>query len=109
MRKGLVLVLMLVAAVSFVGCGKKGGEKKAPVYPACETAAHCAEKGEVCVGAKCVECGTAKDCAGKGPCMSCQNNACVKNASCCANDKDCKAGEMCRVKPKQKEGTCVAK
>ena len=110
MKKVFVLAMMVVATACFVGCGKKGGEKKAPVYPACETTAHCAEKGEVCVGSKCVECGTSKDCAGKGPCMACQDNACTKKPNCCSTDKDCnQTTEMCRVKPKQKEGTCVAK
>ncbi len=110
MRRIALLAMMLFAVGMVAGCGgKKGTTKRAPVYPACETNAHCAEHGEVCVGSRCVECATAEHCKAKGPCRVCENNVCAAKTGCCTSDKDCKANEMCRIRAGRKEGTCSPK
>lgn len=110
MKKVLVMAVLLVAA-SFIAmsCGGNSQDKKAPVYPACESSDQCSDHGEVCVANKCVECAKCDDCKGKGPCMACTNNKCQKKADCCTTDKDCSGGKVCKAKPGRKEGTCLAK
>jgi len=102
-------LLVVVFAVSFLAaaCSSGGGGEKAPTYPACSSNANCSEKGEVCVDGMCKECGKKGDC--KGTCMTCKDNKCEKDASCCAGDADCPEGQVCIAKPGKKTGTCGTK
>ena len=68
---------------------------QAPVYPSCETDAHCAAKGTVCEAGTCVQCREDAQCKSLGACGRCQANACVKEAGCCGSDADCDKGR-CR-------------
>lgn len=88
---------MLLGAVLALGaCG--------PTYPKCETDEHCKDKGEFCLKTRCAQCREAKHCPGAGedPCISCDNGACGRKPSCCANNLDCGKGQKCEA------NTCVA-
>jgi len=114
MMKAFKILLTLALAIGLctaVACGgsktkeapKTAVEKpvpapeatKAPTYPNCETDAHCASKGTVCVTGKCVQCREDAQCNSLGPCGRCKANACVKEEGCCASDGDCTKGR-CR-------------
>jgi len=108
MKRLIGLVMMLVAAgLLAASCGGGFDEKKAPVYPACDSDQNCSEKGEFCVNKQCVECGKDKHC--KGTCQGCKGNKCGPKENCCAGPQDCAQGQDCIVKPGKKEGTCGAR
>jgi hypothetical protein len=101
------IAVLSLSAFLLAGCG--GGEaetKKAPVYPACEETAQCADHNQHCVSGTCKDCGTSAHCK---PCNECQAGKCVKMENCCRSDKDCGADQNCIRKPGKKSGTCKTK
>lgn len=92
------LTIAALGAVMLCGCP--------PTYPKCESDAHCAEKGEVCVQGQCRECATDANCK---PGFVCDANRCVPKPEC-KNDTGCGPGKKCRdgkcKEAPREEGAC---
>jgi peptidoglycan-associated lipoprotein len=99
MQRKFFLGAVALSAAILCGCP--------PAYPKCESDAHCAERGEVCVQGECRECATDANCK---PGFVCDANKCVPRPEC-KNDTGCGPGKKCRDgkcrAAEVAEGTCT--